>query len=275
MSINRYHESHHTTEPWYQGKKNAHAVDMSEAGQTFLGGTEYELEFAWNADIESISTELQNAMNGRLKCERDGSLNHGFECISYPATFGCHKSCYGWKAFFETLNRYNPQISESNGQHIHVSRASLGNTEQAIDLCIAKLVYMFDNHSRLFSKIAGRSYRTNHYCRANNAGIETTDKSDVAVYKVKTKASTEWDRYRAINLTNEKTVEFRVFAVDYNYNHFMARMEFVHWLVTYCKTNTFTTIYNAHDTDIKNAINSADAEKYGELQALLAEIANA
>jgi len=271
-NIHGYHFSHNEVEPFYQGKRTAHAVPLSDAAFLRLFGIEYETEYmnGYSVDLNAIAGELREALGGRLKCETDASLSGGFECISYPATFGCHMSCYGWKQFFEVLNRHSP-TTRGAGMHIHVSRASLGQTDEARDLCIAKLVYILDNCNRTLAKLAGRNYTNMHYCACNGANIEKTDKSAVAVYKAKRTNDT---RYRALNLTNEHTIEFRIFAVDYNYSHFLARIQLVNWLIDYCKSHTFTDVYELTTAKIKKAINEL-GDNYSELKALYAEVVSA
>lgn len=278
MSIASYHMSHvNNNERWYNGKKNPHENPMSTLGETRVYGKEYELEFPSGSDLTAISNELQAAMGmtadniGRLKCERDGSLYYGFECISYPATLSCDRKSYGWRKFFEIVNAHNPVVRASNGMHVHVSRASLGHTVQAQELCIAKIVYLLDNFKTMFGKIGGRSYANAHYCHAANAGIETTDKSAVAVYKSKV-AYADGDRYKALNLRNAATVEFRIFAVDYNCDHFLARIEFCDWIVELCKSTTMDKLYTMTAADLKSGMRNANPEKYGELNALINEL---
>lgn len=280
MSINGYHASHCYTEPYYFGnKRKVHSAPLSEAGTLELLGIEYELSFNGYVERETISDRLQAVMGktetdgGRLKCERDGSLNNGFECISYPATFGCHMGSYGWDKFFEALGEYPTNGTEdgNNGMHIHISRASLGNTVKAQEKCIAKLIYMLDKYTTMFGKIAGRSYARSHWASAYNAGILETDPAALAVYKAK-QAYENADRYRALNLRNSATVELRIFAVDNRLDHFRARVQFAHWLVAYCKSTTFDAIFDTTPASIKATIRALDETTYGDLIALVNEI---
>ena len=279
MSIRSYHASHHEEERWYNGKRRAHANEMSTIGNTLAIGTEYELDnFPWNESLDDVSDELQAAMqdtDGRtlIKCESDGSLGHGFECISYPATLGCHRTSYGWEKFFDIVTRHRAGV-ENNGMHVHVSRAGLGNSERAQELCIAKLVYMLDTFTQSLGRLAGRSYARTRWCYPNRADIQKNDRSDIAIYKAK-KTSYSGDRdtrYRALNLTNSSTVEFRIFGVDYNREHFLARLELCEWMVTVCKSHTFTDIYDWTSFDIKRMLTELTDEKYTELKALAAEV---
>lgn len=279
MSINSYHYFHRNDrEVWYNGKRKPHSNDMADMAHTRCYGIEYEISFRdWNIDRNAVSDRLQAVMghtdteDGRLKCESDGSVQNGFECISYPATFGCHMACYGWDKFFEVLGEYdmNETTLGGNGMHIHVSRDALGNSADAIDLCIAKLIFLFDNFATMFGKIGGRTYARSRWAACNGANIATTDKSAVAVYKAK---QTDGNRYQAVNLTNEHTVEFRIFAVDNRLDHFKARIQFIDWLIDYCKGNTMTTIYETTPATLKAGMRDANPEKYGELQSLLTEI---
>jgi hypothetical protein len=158
--------------------------------------------------------------------------------------------------------------------HVHASRAGLGTSERAQELCIAKIVYLLDTFTQTFGKLAGRSYARTRWCAPNRADIQKSDKSDIAIYKAKkTSHADEHDtRYRALNLTNEHTIEFRIFAVDYSCEHFLARIEFCDWMINTCKTHTFTEIYNYTAGDIKRMLTGLTDEKYTELKALAVEV---
>ena len=281
MSIRSYHASHHGEMHWYNGKRHAHANAMDTIGSTLCYGPEYELDgFSWNTDLEAVSDELQAALkdtDGRtlISCERDASLGHGFECVSFPATLGCHRTSYGWRKFFDIVNARGAGTG-NNGMHVHASRAGLGTSERAQELCIAKIVYLLDTFTQTFGRIAGRSYARSRWCSCNSADIKKSDKSDLAIYKAKKTSYGDGHengtRYRALNLTNAATVEFRIFAVDYNFEHFLARIEFCDWMINTCKTHTFTDIYNWTSGDIKRMLTGLTDEKYTELKALAVEV---
>ena len=279
MSIRRYHASHDNVERFYTGKRAVRVVAPEELGDKLFLGTEYELDgFDWGADLDAISDEIQNAVkdgDGRtlIKCERDGSLSNGFECISFPATLSCHRTSYGWAKFFEVVNRRGAGDG-NNGMHVHASRAALGRDEHAQELCIAKLVYLLDTYTQTFGKLAGRSYARTHWCAPNRANIQKGERSILAIEKAKkTSHADDHDtRYRALNLTNDATVEFRIFGVDYNLEHFLARLEMCEWLISVCKANTFPVIYNWTSGDIKRMLTELTDEKYTELKKLATEV---
>lgn len=274
MCINSYHASHCERENAFRGNgRRCHEFELDIAGAMRLYGIEYEVAFrnydrAWG---ERMSDYLRDAVGGRLKCETDGSVSSGFECISYPATLGCHRNSYGWKHFFEVLHsddenhRPKTTIAGNNGMHVHVSRASLGTTDRTQRLAIMKMVYLLDKFVRVFTTLGGRDYSDasrGQYCYRNGAGIVDTDSSEVAMEKAD---STGRTRYRAVNMQNSTTVEIRIFAVDNKYETFLGRLELVDWLVETAKTVSFDKLRRMSESQV---IQSMDATQWPALHAL-------
>lgn len=132
----------------------------------------------------------------------DGSLPmNGFEIVTHPATFRYLKS----NRVFDVL-RDLPVASfkhECTGIHIHVSRAKLS------ELQLCKLVYFYSKpeNAEYLVRVAQRDWRSNSYCRPMQKG-------KMKYYAKATEANgmaNHYERYHALNLTNEATVEFRMF----------------------------------------------------------------
>lgn len=158
--------------------------------------------FAYLKEDSSLSKEV--------KAE---GYSGSFEIVTHPATLPIQKK--KWEHFLD--NRPKGLISkdaESTGLHIHVEREQLG------DLAIGKILAFVNSlqNKEFVTAIARRE-------SARYAEL----KPDKKVTDVKYRG----DRYEAINLANDKTIEFRIFKGTLNKQEFMESLEFVDALTSY------------------------------------------
>jgi hypothetical protein len=156
---------------------------------------------------------LRNILGNYAALKDDGSLSYGIEIATQPASMFEHKARL--TRLFANLPRGLRSWRErSCGLHIHVSRSPLS------ELTIAKTVcFVNANHNRRFIRlIAGRE--SNSYCK-----IETKKLGSAAKYND--------DRYEAINLQNDRTIEFRLFKGTLRQASVFKALEFTDALTTY------------------------------------------
>ena len=154
-------------------------------------------------------------MHGHALMKTDGSIRNGFEIVTCPATLDIHLDIF--KKFYDNIPK-DLKIASNVGMHVHVSRKPLSQ------LTIGKLTEFLnrlDNKS-FIHHIAGRI--DNNYARMNS------DRTIIFPRKNRHGG----DRYNALNLNNEKTIEVRLFATPMNYKEFASRLQFVQALVDYC-----------------------------------------
>jgi hypothetical protein len=154
-------------------------------------------------------------MHGHALMKTDGSIRNGFEIVTCPATLDIHLDIF--KKFYDNIPK-DLKIANNVGMHVHVSRKPLSQ------LTIGKLTEFLnrlDNKS-FIHHIAGRI--DNNYARMNS------DRTIIFPRKNRHGG----DRYNALNLNNEKTIEVRLFATPMNYKEFASRLQFVQALVDYC-----------------------------------------
>jgi len=154
-------------------------------------------------------------MHGHALMKTDGSIRNGFEIVTCPATLDIHLEIF--KKFYDNIPK-DLKIANNVGMHVHISRKPLSQ------LTIGKLTEFLnrlDNKS-FIHHIAGRI--DNNYARMNS------DRTIIFARKNRHGG----DRYNALNLNNEKTIEVRLFATPMNYKEFASRLQFVQALVDYC-----------------------------------------
>lgn len=196
---------------------------------------------------------------------QDGSLNlggshSGVEIITMPCDFDYHMNEFPWEQITEIAKRHDYRSHDAGtcGLHVHVSRTAFGDTYEEQDLTAAKICVLMDRHWAKISKFSRR--RNFEYCAKLNADIKEYDSEDDAVEKAKSRAV---GHYRALNLCNSNTVEFRVFRGTLNVNTIKATIQFVKNMVEYAKVTPLRDILGADFADY------ALYHRYPELDAYL------
>lgn len=157
----------------------------------------------------------------------DNSLSNGIEIISQPCTLGFHRDSFPWAKIVEIVTNHGGRShdTETCGLHIHFSRDFFDHKHS--DLYQVRLIYLFEKFwAELvkFSRRAGEQWL--HYaCRY---GYPMFDKpAKLKVHELKH----NFYRNQAVNITNRKTVEIRLFRGSLNVETILATIELVDFLV--------------------------------------------
>jgi hypothetical protein len=154
-------------------------------------------------------------LHGHALMKSDGSIRNGFEIVTCPATLDIHLQIF--KSFFDNLPP-DLKVEKNVGMHVHISRKPLSQ------LTLGKLTEFLNRaeNKQFIAHIAGRI--DNNYARMDSGRTVT--------YPIRNRHG--GDRYNALNLNNQNTVEVRLFATPMNYKEFASRIQFVQALVDYC-----------------------------------------
>ncbi len=89
-----------------------------------------------------------NRQAEHLYCKHDGSIDEGFELVSYPMTLDYHIATMPWLDILTMAQRlgYLSYQTSTCGLHIHVNRNSFGTTEEVQEEAIARVLYFFEKH---------------------------------------------------------------------------------------------------------------------------------
>lgn len=260
-----YHSSHNTERKFFG--RNA---DLTADPGTLYMGVELECERP-GLDGEDGAAIIRGSFADRLAgIEHDGSLLNGFEIISNPATLGYHMRHYGWADILGLLAEMGCQSHDSGrcGLHVHVSRSALGRNDDARDRVIAMLICLVDRWftDDAASPLARFARRTpGHYCARLDAGIASDDSRAQIVEKAKATATT---RYRAVNLTNDATVEFRLFRGTLRPETFAATLQLVDAMVRWCMQHTVRELMTVTFGDIVAACQYPELRAYCERRGI-------
>lgn len=173
-------------------------------------------------ELEYETTNRQRAqlavgklMHGHALMKSDGSIRNGFEIVTCPATLDIHLDVF--KKFYDNIPP-DLKVEKNVGMHVHISRKPLSH------LTLGKLTEFLNrlDNKQFIHHIAGRI--DNSYARMSSDRTVT--------YPWRNRSG--GDRYNALNLNNQNTVEVRLFATPMNYKEFAMRLQFVQALVDYC-----------------------------------------
>lgn len=208
------HDYYYKPEPIFYGE-----------GSRYFG---IELEVDDGGELDSKAETVLDIANANglehIYAKHDGSLSDGWEAVSHPATLEYHLKEIPWSAVLDKLRElgYTSHQARTCGLHIHVNRTAFGSTTEMQDECIARILYLF---AKFWPEILKFSRRTQRQLErwASRYGFRNRPKEILDHAKYETGNS----RYTCVNLTNEDTIEIRVFRGTLKYNTFVASLQFV------------------------------------------------
>lgn len=202
-------------------------------------GLGFELEVDCDSSNEyrnnSTAAGLCNASDldeDEMRFAYDGSLSHGFECISQPHTvkdFWLKQD--KWRKMLQYLAScgYKSHDPGTCGLHVHVSRLMFGNTKTIQDTAIAKVYTFFDDNWEDIVKVSRR--RSFHYCNKNelyDSDYNSISEGKTTKYECwKKKSKYEGGHGVALNNSNSMTFEYRLGRGTLNAWSFFSWIDFV------------------------------------------------
>lgn len=182
-----------------------------------------------NGETASNLCSVAGLRSDEMRYAHDGSLEHGFECISQPHTIKAFwDNQEHWRKMLAYLAEqgYRSHDGGNCGLHVHVSRGMFGSNEVDQERAISKVYTFFDENWDELVKISRRkSFR---WCSKNELG-ETLE-----FYKVKTKYEAWRKRAKysgghgvALNNSNTATFEYRLGRGTLNAWSFFSWIDFV------------------------------------------------
>lgn len=212
---------YHAFNDWHPTKLN------DEPTPAFYIGHELEIDEGY--DRREAIELIRNKINAI--CMHDGSLDEdsGIEIISHPLSYNYMLSKENeYRQLFTSLTRdFNYRSHETNtcGLHFHVTRPS---SEEIIDRILLFMETYKEEIIRLSRRTSDEISSWANFLSDKRTTDEKTIKSLDYIKKNKETSS----RYMALNLTNTRTIEFRIFKGTLKYETFMADFEFVYNLTT-------------------------------------------
>jgi len=180
-------------------------------------GCELEVNYVDERIEEAVDYALDTLGEDHVYLKEDGSLTNGFEIVTHPHSF--EELCNLWREFKPSHRLMTSAKSGECGFHVHVSRKALTRLQ------IQKLVVFINapENAALVDKVAQRS--NNGYCQKKSKALGHCGHST--------------DRYEAINLCNENTIEYRIFNGNTRPERILKNIEFVHATIHWVNTVSY------------------------------------
>ena len=189
-----------------------------------------ELEYSNTDSIKVKETMFDLYKDKWLYNKSDGSLNNGVEIVTSPCDY---------KSIMCLLDKMKEPIknitsgtkyTQNAGIHIHVSKKSIPSYN------IYKLSYLLNNIqakelSSIMFYLSGRNVKVSD----NYSGIYTKIGGT-------TKFKNDTDRYLALNLTNEHTIEFRIFKATNDMDKVKSYINFVESMINFVDITPFKEV---------------------------------
>lgn len=185
-----------------------------------------ELEIDEGGEMDSHADELLRIANRKgelIYIKHDGSLDDGMEIVTHPMSLAFHQSEMPWRDVLRKAINMDYLSHQANtcGLHVHVSRNAFGDTEEAQDACIARILYFFEKFWEDLLKFSRRTPRQLERWAARY-GYKEQPREILDHAKRGCKG-----RYTCVNLTNEDTIEFRMFRGTLKLNTLLATLQLV------------------------------------------------
>lgn len=244
----------------YHSSKGKVGTFVGDAKNAPFMGMELEMEVLESGKLEDKAMGVLRTLGvvswgGKASrycaTERDGSISYGFEMVTAPCTLDVHQQ------HLTNLAKCTEKMASHNtmtcGLHVHIDKR--GTTA----LHRGKMVQFVNNpvNKELIVAVARRY------------------KPDVGYARIKAKTILDGqdkyakDRYEAVNLTNSKTIEFRIFKGTLRYESIMACLEFTLAVWKFAKFAGFNELTHKHFIDYISRPECAGETRY--LRQILVE----
>ena len=250
-----YVGEYHSGAPWGMLYHTAYGVGDYPAGLVYYG-VELEHEHA-DSDLEPY---LEGLHDKRIAhAEMDSSLDEGIELITQPATLEAWRGVFGdsIRDYMSNAQRVGADFGAGTcGAHVHVSRTAFAD-----DNHLSRVAVFMTHNPEHVLLVSGRRYL--------DQWSKATPYAGALRRAVKSRSG---DRYRAVNLNNHATVEFRLFAGTNDYADIIGSIEYVTALIEYTRDLLVSDItIGALLADSFMAWLDSEAENYPYARALVAK----
>jgi len=207
--------------PEYRYYRGINESKNTDKNKNLYFGIELEIE-SNDGDIESAADNLPDFVYAK----EDSSIYEGFEIVSHPCTYQWLKE--NPEKWNQILNLRKENFSSYNtntcGIHIHLTKKYFGT------LHLYKFLKLFYENPEFILRISQRKqHRLEQY-----ASLQNRDNDESLVYKARNKSG-NYERYTAINLQNEYTIEIRIFRGTLNPRSFWKNIEFTKAVVEFTR----------------------------------------
>jgi len=223
-----------------------------------------ELEIDDGDDKEEAARDIQSVAGDHVYIKQDGSLSYnGMEIVTHPATLEYHCNEFPWDDICDTALSYGYRSHDTDtcGLHIHASRSLFGKSETEQDLTIAKIMLLIDQwYDTYVVRFSRRDLsKMRRWADKPNVNIRRDDDEIDAIEKSK---SSRGNRYKAVNICNSNTVEFRLFRGTLKRNTIIASIQWVDTIIRFCRNTSLKDLWSSSWDEIFSNTGHAELNNY-------------
>lgn len=190
-------------------------------------GVELEVECG-EVDPGDVAEKVTQQSNGLVYAKHDGSISHGFECVSHPWSWPWLEEGGGevWRGILATMRESECRSFDTTtcGMHVHITKSGLKPQQ------LLRLQRLAHINANLILKLSRRK-KENLERWANPRDTDIREQRALARGDQERKEN----RYSAVNVTRH-TVEIRIFRGTCDEAGFFANLETVKAMVDYSAT---------------------------------------
>lgn len=201
-------------------------------GRVFLG---WELEFELPYELPHPNSRDMGprdaacmvishmAPSGLLYLKTDGSLQNGIEMVTHPMTYRWAERNFPWEMLDMLRDGCGAMSPAGAGLHVHVNRTAFTDTTHMF-----RWLRLMWRMQEQVNAIARRRTRWAQWDRNIRRSIKLIAKN----------GERSFERYAAVNVQNQETLEVRVFRSSMNRQEILAALALVDASVEYTRTLT-------------------------------------
>lgn len=219
-------------------------AENEDENNTRLLGLEFEFNALGgdrNIDFDTIGRTFLKALNHHgqhVHILEDHSVRNGIEVIFQPMSLAYLKDNIDFELFFDLVKKLNLSTTHDTGFHIHVNiKPTLRERNLILRLFSLSYPLWLMLSERKIIRLQNRYVSTEFFMMSDKIKrrhqknlrrlLETQD-SHVSFQDLYFDNYDIKNRYNAINFTNPRTTEFRLFGGTHDYSHFVRVIRFVH-----------------------------------------------
>jgi hypothetical protein len=188
-----------------------------------------KMYFGVELEVEVTGEESRTYLAGQLPsftfAKNDGSLTHGFEVVSVPATWTwMRENEQKWNDTLNFLRRHGCRSYQTTtcGMHVHISK------EPVSSFHLYKLLTLVYRNQPLFERLSRRpDGELSHWAQLSGWHNHR--------WTPEARDKHQDGKYRAINLSHPHTIEFRIFKGTLGQRGFWQNLEVVKSVVDFSK----------------------------------------
>lgn len=207
--------------------------------------------------------------------QEDGSLTDGIEITSQPCTLAYHRMSMPWEKIVEVVRQAGGRSHDTNtcGLHIHFNRdffGALGRRysvldREADDPHVVKLLYLTE---KFWPQLVTFSRRTSEqlqmWAKKYKQSMRERGSDRIeALYRLKNR---ELSHYTAVNISNDITIEVRIFRGTLNLTALYAALELVDLLARTCR---YSQLESLQKLSWRQFVKKATSKRYPDLNEYL------